>query len=102
MTYYIRTKVSLKFGQIAGYSEMMTKLVPFMARHGWKLVFGLQPFIGDLAILTHIWEVEKFADIERALNACKDDSEAHAILAPMPDLLHTEAMEIMVKTSYSP
>ena len=52
MTYYIRTKVSLKFGQIAGYSEMMAKLVPFVERHGWKLVFGLQPFIGDLAILT--------------------------------------------------
>jgi hypothetical protein len=102
MSYYIKTTVTLKFGQIPGYSAMMAELVPFMARHGWKLVFGLQPFVGDLTEIAHIWEVERFGDIERALNACKDDPAAHAILAPMPDLLHNEAMQIMVKTSYSP
>lgn len=101
MTYYVRTKVTLKFGQLQGYSEMMARLVPYMARHGWKLVFGLQPYVGDLTELAHIWEVERFGDIETALAACYSDPEAHAILAPMPDLLQNEAMQIMVKTSYS-
>lgn len=101
MTYYIRTNVRLKMGGTAGYSEMMARLVPYMATKGWVLVFGLQPFLGDLTELIHIWEVQNFADIESALNACYSDPEAQAILAAMPDYLVNEEFQVMVKTSYS-
>jgi len=102
MTYYVRTVVTLKMGQQQAYSDMMARLVPFMARHGWKLILGLQPFLGDLTELAHVWEVERFEDVEGALLACRSDPEAHAILAPMPDLLHNESLQLMVKTTYSP
>jgi hypothetical protein len=102
MTYYIRTVVRLKFGQTQPYSAMMTRLAPYMAQHGWRLVLALQPMLGDLTELIHIWEVAEFDNIRRALDACASDPEAQAILAPLPDLLHTEIVQIMVKTPYSP
>ena len=101
MAYYVRTNVRLKMGGTLGYSEMMEKLVPYMAKQGWKLILGLQPFVGDLTELIHIWEVEEFGHIESALNACYADPDALAILAAMPDYLQNENFQIMVKTSYS-
>ncbi len=102
MTYYIRTVVTLKMGGLPAYSAMMSELAPFMARHGWVLQTALQPMVGDLTEVIHIWEVEAFADIARGMEACGSDPEAHAILAPMPDLVHTEVVQVMTKTSYSP
>lgn len=101
MAYYVRTNVRLNMGGSVGYSEMMKKLVPFMAKQGWKLILGLQPFVGDLTELIHVWEVEEFEQIESALNACYADPEALEILAVMPDYLQNESFQIMVKTSYS-
>jgi len=101
LTYYIHTKVSLKLGRLPAYHEMMAKLSPYMRRHGWKLVMALEPFISEFTELVHIWEVDEFGDIEKGLRACRTDPEAHALLAPMPELLHDEALKIMVKTPYS-
>ena len=102
MTYHILTHVSLKLGNNLGYNEMMAKLVPVMARFGWKLVLGLQPMIGDFTKLVHVWEVAEFDDIRRGLEGCAADPEALAVLTPMPQLLHTEELAVMVKTPYSP
>jgi len=101
MTYYVQTDVKLKLGALPAYAEMMGQLVPYMARHGWKLVLGLQPYVADFTEVLHVWEVQQFADIERALNACRVDPEAHAILTPMPALLQTEVLKILTKTDYS-
>ena len=98
MAYYIRTNVSMKLGQNEGYGEMMERLVPVMARFGWRLTFALQPMIGDFTKLLHIWEVDGFDDIRRGLEGCAGDPEALAILTPMPELLQTEELAIMVKT----
>ena len=102
MTYYIRTAVSLKLGRNLGYNEMMAQLVPVMAQHGWRLILALQPMISDFTELAHVWEVDAFDDIRRGLEACASDPQATAILTPMPDLLNTERLHIMVKTPYSP
>lgn len=102
MAYYIQTAVHQKLGCNQGYAEMMAKLVPVMARYGWRLVIGLQPMIGDFTRLTHIWEVDEFDDIRRGLEGCGSDPEALAILTAMPELLHTEALTVMLKTPYSP
>lgn len=101
MAYYVRTEVSLKLGQNQGYSEMMDRLIPVMARYGWRFVLGLQPMIGDFTELLHVWEVAEFDDIRRGLEGCATDAEAMAILAPMPELLQTEKLAVMVKTPYS-
>jgi hypothetical protein len=101
MTYYVRTVVTLKLGQNPGYYELMARLVPLMAKQGWQLVFGLQPFVGDLRELMHLWEVERFEDIQRALQWCYTDPVAQEVLAAMPELLHNEVFQIMTKTPYS-
>ena len=101
MAYYIRTNVSLKLGQNPGYDAMMSRLIPVMARFGWRFVLGLQPMVGDFTKLLHIWEVDAFDDIRRGLEGCAGDPEAMAILTPMPELLQTEELAVMVKTPYS-
>jgi hypothetical protein len=89
MAYYVRTNVSLKLGQNEGYNEIMDRLIPVMARYGWRFVLGLQPMIGD------------FTKLLRGLEGCATDPEASAILSPMPELLQTEKLVVMVKTPYS-
>jgi hypothetical protein len=101
MAYYVRTNVSLKLGQNEGYNEIMDRLFPVMARYGWRFVLGLQPMIGDFTKLLHVWEVAEFDDIRRGLEGCATDPEASAILSPMPELLQTEKLVVMVKTPYS-
>jgi len=101
MAYYVRTDVSLKLGRSQGYNEMMDRLIPVMARYGWRFVIGLQPMVGDFTKLLHVWEVDEFDDIRRGLEGCAADPEARAILTPMPELLHTEELSVMLKTPYS-
>ena len=76
--------------------------MPYMAQHGWTMILALGPHLGDLSEITHVWEMGTFEDIDRGLQACKTDPAAHAILTPIPDLIHNEAMQIVTKTSYSP
>jgi hypothetical protein len=57
--------------------------------------------IGDFTKLLHVWEVAEFDDIRRGLEGCATDPEASAILSPMPELLQTEKLVVMVKTPYS-
>lgn len=102
MAYYVRTKVVLKLGSNQGYNVMMAKLAPVMAQHGWTLILALQPLIGDFTEMLHVWEVAEFDDIRGALAACAGDPEVTAILAPMPELLQTEILDVMVKAPYSP
>lgn len=102
MAYYVRTKVVLKLGSGPGYNAMMERLTPVMATLGWRLILGLQPMIGDFTELLHVWEVKEFDDIRGALAACAGDPQVQAILAPMPELLQTEIIDVMVKTPYSP
>lgn len=102
MAYYIRTTVALKMGQYQGYSDLMSSFAPYMAKHGWKLLFGLGPVVGDITEITHLWEIERFEDIATGMDACGADPEAQALLANLPDLVHKETIVVMAKTPYSP
>lgn len=101
MPYYLQSTVRLKFGELGRYSAMMDELVPHMARLGWKLVMALQPMVGELTHITHIWEIERFNDIADALERCFSDPATATILAASPSIVDTEFTQIMVKTSYS-
>lgn len=102
MAFYVKTKVDLKFGQNAGFNEVLSELVPFLGNHGWKLVYGLQALVGDLTEILHLWEVEDFADIATGLNAAFSDPELGKSLARLPEFMNSETLQIMVKTPYSP
>lgn len=99
MAYFIYTEVTLKLGKLPEYTQMMQKLAPYMAQHGWKLVQALQPVTGDFRKLIHVWELGEFIDVERGLAACAA-SEGLTILAPMADLVESEAISIMASTDY--
>lgn len=102
MAYYIRTRVELKMGQHQGYCDLMAKFAPYMGKHGWKLLYALGPVVGDITEFTHLWEVEKFENIARGMDACKTDPEAHVLLAKLPDLVHRETIVVEEKLPYSP
>jgi len=102
MTYYVTTKVTLKFGQNAGFNESMAQLAPAMAVHGWKLLYGLQPLIGDVTEVLHIWQIDKFDDIANGLNSAFSDAKLGANFAKLPAFMQGEILQIMVKTPYSP
>ncbi|MDR2857038.1 MAG: NIPSNAP family protein [Novosphingobium sp.] len=99
MTYHIYTEVTLRLGKMPEYTQMMQKLAPYLARHGWKLTQALQPVTGDFRKLIHVWELGEFADVERGLAACAMP-DGVAILEPMANIVETESISIMAKTAY--
>lgn len=101
MAYYLRSTINLKFGALPAYSEMMRRLLPHMSRVGWKLVIALQPMVGALTEITHVWEVERLSDIEAGLAACANDPHLREVLSTVPDLLISELTQIGTKTTYS-
>ena len=102
MSYYVKTTVALKFGQNAGFNEVLLQLVPFLAQHRWKLLYGLQTLVGDLTENLHLWEVEDLSDVPTGLNAVFSDAELGKALARLPEFMNKETLHIMVKTPYSP
>lgn len=102
MAYYVKTQVELKFGQNEGFNEVLSHLVPFLAGHGWTLVYGLQALVGDLTEILHLWEVEDITAIPAGLNAAFADPELGKQLAKLPNLMNKETLQIMVKTPYCP
>jgi hypothetical protein len=102
MGYIVHTRVDLKFGQNPGFNEVLEALRDFLGNHGWKLIYGLQPVIGKLTEVIHIWEVENLDDVPNGLAAVFSDAELGKKLARLPDLMNTETLQVMVKTPYSP
>lgn len=102
MSYYVKTKVELKFGQNAGFNEVLSELVPFLGKHGWTLLYGLQTLVGDLTENMHLWEVEDLNHIPAGLGAVFSDEELGKALARLPDFMNKETLQVMVKTPYSP
>jgi len=102
MAYYIHTVVDLKVGQYQGYSDMMQVFAPYMARNGWKLVYGLGPVTGSISTIFHVWEIERFEDIAKGMEACGTDPEAQEILKNLPNYINDETVTIHAKTPYSP
>ena len=102
MAYYIHTVVDLKPGQYMGYSDMMQRFAPYMAKNGWKLIYGLGPVSGSINNIFHVWEIENFADIAKGMEACGADPEAVEILRDLPNLVNNETVTIHAKTPYCP
>lgn len=102
MSYIVQTQVDLKYGQNAGFNEVMEHLKTFLAGHGWTLIYGLQPMIGKLTEVIHIWEVDTLDAIPAGLGAVFSDAELGKQLARLPGLMNTETLQVMMKTPYSP
>ena len=102
MSYFIQTRVDLKYGQNAGFNEVLADLKVFLGKHGWTLILGLQPIVGRLTEVIHIWEVESLDAIPAGLGAVFSDPELGKQLARLPDFMVTETMQVMQKTPYSP
>lgn len=102
MAYYIHTKVELKIGKYQGYSDMMKKFAPYMAGHGWKLLYGLGPVTGSIAEIYHVWEIAEFSDIAKGMEACGADPAAMELLRDLPDLVNNETVTVLAKTPYCP
>lgn len=103
MSYFIQTDVTLKWHENAGYAEMLERFVPYMAKKGWTLRYGLQPVIGDLRELTHIWEIPTLEGVTSVMDemTTKADDELKDILAPMRNYVHNEKIRLLRRTSYS-
>lgn len=103
MSYFIQTDVTLKWHENQGYSDMLERFVPYMAKKGWTLRYGLQPVIGDLRELTHLWEIESLAGVTSVLDeiTTNPDPELQDILAPMKTLVHNEKIRLLRRTPYS-
>lgn len=102
MAFYVKTQVELKIFQNEGFNEVLSHLVPFLAQHGWKMVYGLQTLVGDLTENLHLWEVEDLNAIPAGLNAAANDPVLGVQLAKLPGLMTKETLQIMVKTPYCP
>jgi hypothetical protein len=102
MTYIVHTRVDLKFGQNAGFNEVLEHLKVFLGKHGWTLIYGLQPIIGKLTEVMHIWEVETLDAVPNGLAAVFSDPVLGEQLARLPDFMNSETLQVMVKTPYSP
>lgn len=99
MAYFIYTEVKVHLGKLPAYTEMMQKLTPYMAQHGWQLVQALHPVTGEFGKLIHVWQLGEFSDVERGLAACAAP-EGLKILEPMADLVVSESISIMANTDY--
>lgn len=102
MSYIVQTQVDLKFGQNDGFNEVLVHLKAFLAEHGWTLIYGLQPIIGKLTEVIHIWEVETLEAIPAGLGAVFSDPELGKQLARLPNFMNSETLQVMMKTPYSP
>ena len=103
MSYFIQTDVTLKWHENQGYNEMLERFVPYMAKKGWTLRYGLQPVIGDLRELTHLWEIPTMEQVTSVLDgmAGNPDPEFLDIVSPMKDYVHNEKIRLLRRTPYS-
>jgi hypothetical protein len=103
MSYFIQTDVTLKWHENKGYYDMLARFVPYMAKKGWTLRFGLRPLVGDLRELTHIWEIPTLDGVTRVMDELitNPDPEVQEILAPMKNYCQNERTRLLIRTPYS-
>jgi hypothetical protein len=69
--------LTIRWGQLERFSELMEKLVPSVETRGWKLLAAYHAVIGDLTKVIDVWEIPDANSVATTLAALAVD-EGHA------------------------
>ena len=99
---YLVARLTLKYGALPRFSELMATLRPALEQRGWTLVGSYHPTIGELTEVLNVWRVpDANAAIEARREALRDPTIA-AVVTQFGALIQREAVSLMTKTPYSP
>jgi hypothetical protein len=48
MKHFIQTDLTLKYGSVPRFAEVMATIAPFLESHGWTLAGACSPIVGNL------------------------------------------------------
>ena len=98
---FLVARLTLKYGTLARFSEIMSAFVPAMEAQGWQLLGSYRSLIGDLTEVVNVWRVDDAnASIQGRLDARKNPETA-AVMAQLSEVVDGEVISLMEKTSFS-
>jgi hypothetical protein len=54
---YLLASVKLRYGTLAAFSEIMSRLIPVFEQEGWKLIGAYTTLVGDSNEVVDLWEI---------------------------------------------
>jgi hypothetical protein len=95
-------RLLVKYGKLAQFTEAMSRLVPVMEEHGWRLQVSYQTIIGNLHEVYDIWEIPSANAVGPGLVAAATDSRFPEIGEALAASVETETLSVVVKSPFSP
>ena len=102
MSVYLIARIKLRYGQIEPFAATMSRLVPLMEKHGWKLLGSYRHLIGDIHEFLNIWEIADANAVTAGWAAAAGEPEFPSIYAELSEEVVTEEVHLALKSPFSP
>jgi NIPSNAP len=102
MATYCVARIVIRYGKIAEFVDVMSRLVPIMEDNGWKLLASYQTIIGNVHEAWDIWELPDANAVGAGLAAAVADPRFHDLMPELTAAIESETLTVVVKTPFSP
>jgi hypothetical protein len=90
---YMTASIKLYPGKLPDFIELINKLTPVVAKHGWRLVGSYGSLVGRLHTVLDLWELSDPNAVEKALS----DPELQKYAARIAEIVEDETLSILTK-----
>ncbi len=90
---YLQASIKLHAGKLPDFINLLNKLTPVVAKHGWKLVGSYASVVGRLNTVVDLWELPSANAVEVALS----DPELQKFGPQISEIVEDEVLAVMNK-----
>jgi hypothetical protein len=102
MSMYLVARLGAKYGHLQRATELLSDIVRFAERRGWKLLVAYQNTVGDLNEIIDIWEVPDANCVTEGLAGVFGDPEFAPAFAELREVILYERLSLHSRLPYSP
>jgi len=90
---YMQASIKLHPGKLPDFINLLNKLTPVVAKHGWKLVGSYASVVGRLNTVVDLWELPNPNAVELALG----DPELQKFGGQISEIVEDEVLTLLTK-----
>jgi len=88
---YLQASIKLHAGKLPDFINLLNKLTPVVAKHGWKLVGSYASVVGRLNTVVDLWELPHPNAVEAALG----DPELQKFGPQISEIVEDEVLAVL-------
>ena len=90
---YMTATIKLRAGKLPDFIELLNKITPVVAKHGWKLIGSYASIVGRLNTVVDLWELPDADAVKKG----GSDPELKQFAPRMSEIIEDETLALLTK-----